>query len=647
MALAATFGPDVMDIIHKCRVLVVGAGGIGCELLKNLVSSGFKDIETIDLDTIEVSNLNRQFLFRKRHVGSSKAEIAADAVKQFDASIKIQGHLGNIKAAKFGSEYFKSFDIVLNALDNTEARRHVNRVCLATNRSFVESGTQGFVGQVIPIIPKYTQCWECTPKQNNQRTYPVCTIRATPDKPVHCVVWAKLMFALLFGAQDDSNMIKDLKIEKEATEKIEDFAQKTFIHLYEKDIEEQLKMEDKWKDRKPPIVIKYDEMKTKWTATAKSKENNTDKRQVLDLELNAKHFIDTMSKLYARKEKMGELVFDKDDDLAMLFIASAANLRMHCYGIERKSEFDLKGIAGNIIHAIATTNAIVAAAMVVQAVHILKRDHKAKAEQKAAEEQKVEDERQRELELRKEAGRVCWVQTKGKRWLYPQFMEGPISDCFICQKSRVHLAIDPKLFTFGQFVKSILCKHLGFKQPDITVHFRVPDSETEKASNYIESIAEDDDEEDKQEKEANFQKALDDAAIKIYDDSELHIEDYSQNVNVILLVHYLDLDDEAHPTGFETVNTWDSSRFTLKKAEKDGDNTAAELNGNCNDHEENKENKKQEDKKAASSASSSNSSAKTAETGNKHIGKKRKEMDANCAENEVNEPPTKKLKTST
>ena len=55
---------------------MVGAGGIGCELLKTLVLSGFEDIEMIDLDTIDVSNLNRQFLFRKRHVGMSKAKVS-------------------------------------------------------------------------------------------------------------------------------------------------------------------------------------------------------------------------------------------------------------------------------------------------------------------------------------------------------------------------------------------------------------------------------------------------------------------------------------------------------------------------------------------------------------------------------------------
>lgn len=105
----------------------------------------------IDLDTIDYSNLNRQFLFRAKHVGRSKAEVAREEVLQFphDPDIEITSAISNIKSQVHTLEFFSSFSIVLNALDNVEARRHVNRVCLAAGVPLIESGTQGYLGQVI------------------------------------------------------------------------------------------------------------------------------------------------------------------------------------------------------------------------------------------------------------------------------------------------------------------------------------------------------------------------------------------------------------------------------------------------------------------------------------------------------------------
>ena len=134
-------GESTFSLICSSKILVVGSGGIGCELLKNLVSCGFKNIETIDLDTIDVSNLNRQFLFRQKHVKKSKAKIASQVVNSFYSHHNcncVKGHLGNIKNSElFGLSYFDSFDLILNALDNRDARKYVNRIAISLGKSFI------------------------------------------------------------------------------------------------------------------------------------------------------------------------------------------------------------------------------------------------------------------------------------------------------------------------------------------------------------------------------------------------------------------------------------------------------------------------------------------------------------------------------
>ena len=181
-------GTDLASV----KVLMVGAGGIGCELVKNLVMTGFEDITMIDLDTIDYSNLNRQFLFRAKHVGRSKAEVARESAMEFPHGdrLVIDARHGNIKSNTFTFDFFKQFNIVLNGLDNVDARRHVNRVCLATKVPLVESGTEGYLGQARAIIKGQFKCYECDPPAV-KKTHPVCTIRNHPDKPIHCIVWAK------------------------------------------------------------------------------------------------------------------------------------------------------------------------------------------------------------------------------------------------------------------------------------------------------------------------------------------------------------------------------------------------------------------------------------------------------------------------
>ena len=87
-------------------------------MLKNLVQVGFGDITIIDLDTIDLSNLNRQFLFQKQHVKRPKALVAKETASRFNPSVKIDAIHGNIKEPQYDVDWFKSFDLVTNALDN-------------------------------------------------------------------------------------------------------------------------------------------------------------------------------------------------------------------------------------------------------------------------------------------------------------------------------------------------------------------------------------------------------------------------------------------------------------------------------------------------------------------------------------------------
>ena len=215
--LLAALGPSAVQKIQEARILVIGAGGIGCELLKDLVLSGFQDIEVVDLDTIDVSNLNRQFLFRKKDVGQPKSLIAKESVVRFNPTVKMVAHHGNVKNGdKFNATFVKQFTVVANALDNVSARRHVNRLCVKAGVPLVESGSTGYLGSATLHYGGVCECYDCNPKEP-PKTYPLCTIRSTPTRPVHCIEWAKHLFILLFGAKENS-MLSETGEEEEEEE---------------------------------------------------------------------------------------------------------------------------------------------------------------------------------------------------------------------------------------------------------------------------------------------------------------------------------------------------------------------------------------------------------------------------------------------
>ncbi|KAK1834571.1 hypothetical protein QBC39DRAFT_343421 [Podospora conica] len=394
-------GRGLNALVKQARVFMVGAGGIGCELLKDLVFAGFGEIHIVDLDTIDLSNLNRQFLFRHEHIKKSKALVAKEVAQKFNPNVKIIAHHGNIKDAQFNIEWFRSFKIVFNALDNIDARRHVNKMCLAADVPLIESGTTGFNGQVQVIKKGLTACYDCTPKET-PKSFPVCTIRSTPSQPIHCIVWSKsYLLNEIFGASEDesafdhsadgdnANEIEELKRESAALRKIrqsvgtEQFAQMLFDKVFGTDIVRLRSMGDMWKTRRPPDPLDYKTLMEQAAEAIAAKEAVLKGAQkVWSLEENLVVFNDSLERLSKRVleakaaaedgEEAAIITFDKDDEDTLDFVAASANIRSTLFGIDRKSKFDIKQMAGNIIPAIATTNALTASLCVLESFKVLK-----------------------------------------------------------------------------------------------------------------------------------------------------------------------------------------------------------------------------------------------------------------------------------
>lgn len=360
---------------------MVGAGGIGCELLKDLVLSGFGEIHVVDLDTITLLNLNRQFLFRQKDIDKSKSLTVTKAVQQFNyLGAKLVAHHGNImNTAQFSVEWWRQFDYVFNALDNLEARRYVNRMALFLHKPLMESGTTGFDGQIQPIFPYSTECFECLAKVT-PKTYPVCTIRSTPSQPVHCITWAKeFVFKQLFDEAGDDTTEQSLQGETDNKQEIDailkelnelaelrhlvasgdsSFARRLVTKLFKVDVERSLRLELLWKNRTLPVALNIDQL---WPQAKLTKREAVASDTKVWLVVENLTVLVESAQALQRRVVAGEsiILFDKDDEDTLRFVGAAANLRCLVFSIEVKSLFDIKQIAGNIIPAIATTNAII------------------------------------------------------------------------------------------------------------------------------------------------------------------------------------------------------------------------------------------------------------------------------------------------
>ena len=425
------------------RVLVVGAGGIGCELLKNLVLLPLiEEIWIVDMDRIALSNLNRQFLFHKEHLGQMKSTVAMTTLQTLylrklqenQKVVLVKAFQGDItNRTLFPWHWWLQVDVVMNALDNIDARRYVNQMVCTLKHDMlesegelekegqnkkkeslnhpskcmflIESGTEGYQGQVSVICRNIFECFECAPSPaltNQSESYPICTIKSTPNKLVHCVVWAKdILFQEIFcteskprTAENNAVNMELNEIEHAGTEEVAaldviEKAQKSmadnsdkFFDYFRTDLlssssdknklferlltrcffREMItlrSLKDLWLQSNPPFVLplsvipfvdidaRQDEgtQEIVPTITEKDEVYLTVTNQVISLiDTLRVNFLSLCDCRHSSTDAdQNILSFDKDDDKIMGFVYSAACLRALLFNIPTQTLFDVKG----------------------------------------------------------------------------------------------------------------------------------------------------------------------------------------------------------------------------------------------------------------------------------------------------------------
>ncbi|KAJ1727979.1 E1 ubiquitin-activating protein [Coemansia biformis] len=203
----AVFGRRFQEKLANLRQFLVGSGAIGCEMLKNWAMMGVATgpngvVHVTDMDTIEKSNLNRQFLFRPSDVGKLKSETAAQAVAVMNPDIggKIVTHqdrVGPETEVIYNDGFYEGLDGVTNALDNVQARQYMDTRCLFYRKPLLESGTLGTKGNTQVVIPHLTETYSAS-RDPEEKQIPICTLKNFPGAIEHTIQWARDLFAGLF-----------------------------------------------------------------------------------------------------------------------------------------------------------------------------------------------------------------------------------------------------------------------------------------------------------------------------------------------------------------------------------------------------------------------------------------------------------------
>lgn len=159
--------------LAKSTVVVAGIGALGTIIAVDLVLTGIGKVIIIDFDTIELSNLSRQYLYSDDDVGKAKAIVAGKRLREMNPDVQVLALNSAIQEVRHS--IYEEADLIIDGLDTFEARRWLNSLCVHKNKVLIHGGMYGWWGNVQRVVPFETACLECQPLVPAERLQKACT----------------------------------------------------------------------------------------------------------------------------------------------------------------------------------------------------------------------------------------------------------------------------------------------------------------------------------------------------------------------------------------------------------------------------------------------------------------------------------------
>ena len=348
----AIFGNEIQKKIEQSKIFMIGAGATGCEFLKNFAMMGFctndKDSKFIvtDNDSIEVSNLSRQFLFRQKDVGSSKAVTASNSVKLMNPKFNVVGLQKKVCEETedyFDEDFWNKLDYVIMAVDSLQARKYIDTRVVKFEKCSVDAGTMGTVANTQIIVPHKTMSYGDN-KENEEeapKVIPMCTLRHFPSIITHCIEWSRDVFNAYFisTVNDIKNYFTNFETFKQNIEK-----EGSATQNLEKLLEEKIIIE---------FLINNDYNKLIEYAVKKYTDNFDYRIQQLLYNFPPDCKNEEGKPFWSGSKKLPHNIpYNPNDELSFLFVKSYVHIISHAFGMnltkEQKSDEYIKNISAKV-----------------------------------------------------------------------------------------------------------------------------------------------------------------------------------------------------------------------------------------------------------------------------------------------------------